>query len=460
MRPWWPLVAICLGTFLFLLDTTVLNVALPAIGTDLQAPLSGLQWVVNIYTLALAVLMLPFGSLADRFGARNVYVAGLTVFALASLGCALAPGTGLLIASRAVQGIGGAAMSVSAFALIGVVYRGPDRGTAMGVFGAVTGLGAAVGPMLGGVLTEYLSWRAAFLLNLPLVAGTVVLTLRVLGNDRRPRAHRVDLPGTVAFAVCAGALVHGLTRAGEDGWTPAGYASIALAAVALAVFVVLERRCAHPMLDVRLFGRASFAAVMLCVLASSAAFAALLFTSVWLQSDLGLGPVRAGLALMPLALTSFATSLVAGRTLRGTSPRLVVGTGLLLSGVGCALQSGLDATSTASSVALGLAVTGIGIGVMGPALSGAVFAAVPADRGGMAAGAMTTFRQLGPTLAVAVFGVLFRTGSGTAPAEGLDRVYVAAAAAGLIGAALAYTFVRAPARVAAAPVRRDVSTTR
>lgn len=167
MRPWWPLVAICLGTFLFLLDTTVLNVALPAIGSDLHAPLSGLQWVVNIYTLALAVLMLPFGSLADRFGARNVYVVGLTVFALASLCCALAPGTGLLIASRAVQGIGGAAMSVSTFALIGAVYRGPDRGTAMGVFGAVTGLGAAVGPMLGGVLTEYLSWRAAFLLNLP-----------------------------------------------------------------------------------------------------------------------------------------------------------------------------------------------------------------------------------------------------------------------------------------------------
>lgn len=460
MRPWWPLVAICLGTFLFLLDTTVLNVALPALGTDLHAPLSGLQWVVNIYTLALAVLMLPFGSVADRFGARNVYVAGLTVFALASLGCALAPDTGLLIASRAVQGVGGAAMSVSAFALIGAVYRGPDRGNAMGVFGAVTGLGAAVGPMLGGVLTQYLSWRAAFLLNLPLVAGTVALTLRVLANDRRPRGHRIDLPGTAAFAVCTGALVHGLTRAGEDGWTPTVYASIALAAAALVVFVVLECRCAHPMLDVRLFGRASFAAVMVCVLASSAAFAALLFTSVWLQSGLGLGPVRAGAALMPLALASFATSLIAGRTLHGTSPRLVVGTGLLLSGIGCALQSGLDATSTAGSAALGLAVTGIGIGLMGPAMAGAVFAAVPADRGGMAAGTMTTFRQLGPTLGIAVFGVLFRTGSGAAPAEGLNRVYVAAAAAGLIGAALAYVFVPKPALVAAAPVQREVRTTR
>ncbi|MEU6331299.1 MFS transporter [Streptomyces sp. NPDC047049] len=176
-------------------------------------------------------------------------------------------------------------------------------------------------------------------------------------------------------------------------------------------------------------------------------FAALLFTSVWLQSGLGLGPVRAGLALMPLALASFATSLIAGRTLHGRSPRLVVGAGLLLSGIGCALQSGLDATSTASSVALGLAVTGIGMGVMGPAMAGAVFAAVPADRGGMAAGAMTTFRQLGPTLCIAVYGVLFPTGSGTAPAEGLNRVYVAAAAVGLIGAALAYAFVPEPAPV-------------
>ncbi|MFF3763752.1 MFS transporter [Streptomyces sp. NPDC001922] len=458
MRTWWPLVAICLGTFMFLLDTTVLNVALPDIGTDLNAPLSGLQWVLNIYTLALAVLTLPFGSLADRFGARNVYVAGLTVFALASLTCALAPNTGLLIASRAVQGIGGAAMSVSTFALIGAVYRGPDRAQAMGVFGAVTGLGAAVGPMLGGVLTECLSWRAAFFLNLPLVAGTVALTLRVLGNDRRPEAHRIDLPGTAVFALCTGALVYGLTRAGEDGWTPTVYALIALAAAALVLFVVVERRCVQPMLDVRLFGRASFAAVMVCVLASAAAFAALLFTSVWLQSDLGLGPVRAGLALMPLALASFATSLIAGRTLHGTSPRLIVGTGLLLSGIGCALQSGLDAHSTASSVALGLAVTGIGVGMMGPAMAGAVFAAVPAERSGMAAGAMTTFRQLGPTLGIAVFGVLFRTGSGAAPVEGLNRVYVAAAAVGVIGAALAYTFVRKPAPVPTAPVRREVST--
>ncbi|MFE0102041.1 MFS transporter [Streptomyces sp. NPDC059009] len=455
MRKWWPLVAICLGTFMFLLDTTVLNVALPDIGADFSAPLSGLQWVMNVYTLVLAVLMLPFGSLADRVGPRTVYVAGLAVFAVASLGCALAPGTGVLVAARAVQGVGGAALSVATFALVVAVYRGPDLGRAMGVFGAFTGLGAAVGPMVGGVLTEWLSWRAAFYLNIPLALATLALTLRVLpARDRTPGvrrdAPRVDLPGTAAFALCAGSLTYALTTAGDDGLTPVAYAALALAALALALFVRLELRSPHPLLDVRLFRRRAFAAVMLCVLASSAAFAALLFTSVWLQSGLGLGPVRAGLALMPLALACFVASLVSGRALHGRSPRAVVGTGLLLSGVGCALQSGLDAGSSAGSLALGLAVTGAGVGLMTPAMAGAVFAAVPAERGGMAAGAMTTFRQLGPTLGVAAFGVLFRTGgadagaggAGASMAAGLSRVFLGAAGVGLAGAVLAFAFVR------------------
>ncbi|MYX07685.1 MFS transporter [Streptomyces sp. SID8375] len=453
MRKWWPLVAVCLGTFLFLLDTTVLSVVLPGTGEELDASLSALQWVANIYTLVLAVLMLTMGALVDRLGARTVYVVGLAVFGIASLVCGLAPDAGVLIAARGVQGIGGAAMAVTTFALIGSVYRGPDMGRAMGIFGAVTGLAAAVGPMLGGVLTQYLSWRAVFFLNLPLVAVTVALSLRVLAAGRPGTGRRIDLPGMAVFAACAGSLTYALTLAADEGWTsPAALGLLTLATLSLVVFTRIELRSGAPLLDVRLFSRASFSGVMMCVAASTAAFASLVYTSVWLQSGLGLGPVRAGLALMPLALASFATSLISGRRLHGRSPRAILATGLLLSGIGCALQAGLDADSSAGSLAAGLALTGIGVGLMGPAMGAAVFAALPPERGGMAAGAMTTFRQLGQTLGVAAFGLLFQHHGG-AMSEGLNRVLIAAAATGIIGSALACAFVPKPAAAKATGTR-------
>ncbi|GGX42785.1 MFS transporter [Streptomyces noursei] len=461
MRKWWPLVAVCLGTFMFLLDTTVLSVALPGIGEGLSTSLSALQWVANIYTLVLAVLTLTMGALVDRFGARTVYVAGLMVFGIASLVCGSAPNAGVLVTARGVQGIGGAAMAVTTFALIGAFYRGPDMGRAMGVFGAVTGLAAAVGPILGGVLTQYLSWRAVFFLNIPLVAVTVALSLRVLAPVRQSAGTRIDLPGMIAFALCAGSLTYAVTSAGEEGWTsPAVLSLLALAALALVVFARVELRSPAPLLDVRLFARTSFSAVMMCVVASTAAFAALVYTSVWLQSGLGLGPVRAGLALMPLALASFATSLISGRRLHGKSPRAILATGLLLSGIGCALQSGLDTGSSAGSLAAGLALTGVGVGLMGPTMGAAVFAALPPERGGMAAGAMTTFRQLGQTLGVAVFGVLFQQSVAALP-EALNRVLIAAAAAGIIGSVLACIFVPKPAAAnASVPARRDLTGSR
>ncbi|MFF2073705.1 MFS transporter [Kitasatospora sp. NPDC058162] len=450
MRTWWPLAAVCLGTFLFLLDTTVLSVALPAIGAGLSVPLSALPWVVDVYTLVLAVLMLPVGALTDRLGARAVYAAGLAVFGLASLACGAAPTVGVLIAARGVQGVGGAAMAVTTFALIGSVYRGPDLGRAMGVFGAVTGLAAALGPVLGGVLTEYAGWRSVFLVNLPLTVFTLLLSLRVLPGGRRrgvgsgsasgepaaarPGAGRIDLPGTLAFAVAAGALTWALSSAGVRAWIASAVAGIAVVA-----FVRIELRSSAPLLEPRLFARASFSAVLGCVLASTAAFAALVHTSVWLQSGLGLGPVRAALALTPLAAASGLTSLISGRRLHGRSPRAVLGTGLLLSALGCAAQAAADAGSSAGSLAFGLALTGVGVGLLGPAMGAAVFAALPPERAGTAAGAMATFRQLGQTLGVAGFGLLFLRG-GAATAEGLDRVLLAAAVVAGLGAVLGFVF--------------------
>jgi MFS family permease len=322
----------------------------------------------------------------------------------------------------------------------------------MAVFGAVTGLSAAIGPMLGGVLTEYLNWRAIFFLNAPLVVATIVLSSRVLERGRRPSGTRFDLAGVITFALGAGALTYGLT-AGQKGWT----AALAFAVLALTAFGYVEFRGRTPLLDVRLFARASFSAVMVCVLASTAAFAALVYTSIWLQSGLGLGPVRAGLALMPLALASFVTSLAGGRRLRGRSPRALLAWGLLLSGIGCALQAVPGANASAGTLAVGLAVTGVGVGLGGPAMGAAVFAALPPERSGMAAGAMTTFRQLGQTLGVAVFGALFqRHGAGTP--GGLNRVMIAAAVIGVIGSVLARAIAAKPAvERAAAPPTRDLT---
>ncbi|MEU9020045.1 MFS transporter [Actinomadura sp. NPDC048394] len=437
MRRWTPLAAVCLGSFMFILDTTIVAVALPSVASGLHTSLSGLQWVANVYTLVLAVLMLPAGSFADRYGHRAAYTAGLAIFAAASAGCALAPDAATLIAARAVQGIGGAAMAVTAFSLLGAVYQGPALGTAMGVWGAVSGLGGAAGPMLGGVLTAALGWRAIFLVNLPVTLLTLVLTVKAIGpGERAARPAALDPAGMALFAVCAGALTTALTWAGTDGWgAPPVLAGLGAALAALAAFVALELRRRHPMLDLRLFRDAAFSAVMICVLASSAAFACLIYTSIWLQSAVGLGPVRAGLALMPMALTTFAVSTVSGRRV---PPRTAVTGGLLLSGVGCALQAHLDGGSGASSITLGLVVTGAGVGLMIPAMGAAVMTAAPPERRGMAAGAMTTFRQLGQTLGVAALGVLFQNAPHDT-AKGLDHVYLAAAVTGLAAAALAFT---------------------
>ncbi|KAB2359468.1 MFS transporter [Actinomadura montaniterrae] len=437
MRRWTPLAAVCLGSFMFILDTTIVAVALPSVARGLHTSLSGLQWVANVYTLVLAVLMLPAGSLADRYGHRAAYTTGLVIFAAASAGCALAPDAATLVAARAVQGIGGAAMAVTAFSLLGAVYQGPALGTAMGVWGAVSGLGGAAGPMLGGALTAALGWRAIFLVNVPVTLLTLVLTVKAIGpGERAARPAALDPAGMALFAVCTGALTMALTWAGTDGWgSPRVLAGLGAALAALAAFVALELRRRHPMLDLRLFRDAAFSAVMICVLASSAAFACLIYTSIWLQSAVGLGPVRAGLALMPMALTTFAVSTVSGRRV---PPRTAVTGGLLLSGIGCALQAHLDGGSGASSITLGLIVTGAGVGLMIPAMGAAVMTAAPPERRGTAAGAMTTFRQLGQTLGVAALGVLFQNAPHDT-AKGLDHVYLAAAVTGLAAAALAFT---------------------
>jgi len=463
MRKWWPLVAVCLGAFMLLVDVTIVTVALPDMAGDLSASFSDLQWVMDVYALALAALLLGAGSLADLYGRRRVYVAGLLFFAAASLGCGLAPNAPALIAARAAQGLGGAALLATTMALLNSTYRGRDRGIAFGVWGAVNGAAAAAGPILGGLLTEHLDWRAIFLVNLPVTGLTIALTLAVVAESTRADGARPDPWGMLTFAVCAGAATYGLIVAGEHGFTAARtLLSFAVAAVALAAFVGVERRRREPMLDLTLFRRPSFVAVLLAgALLVASAFAVLAYTSVWMQSTLGLGPVRAGAALVPMAAAAFVASGLAGRFLTGLAPRLPLGIGMFVVGAGSGAQAVLDADSDAWAVLPGLVVVGIGVGVALPVLSAAVMAAVPVERGGMAAGALNTFRQLGYALGVAVLGLVFRDGMADggrdAVATGLNRAYLVAAAFGLVGGVLVLALVRENAPTHAPPAPEHAS---
>ncbi len=493
MRPWWPLVAICLGTFMLLVDVTIVNVALPSIAISLGSTFTALQWVIDGYALALAALLLVTGSLADRFGRRRLYLAGLAVFSVASLACGLAGSAVLLVAARVVQGAGAAAMFATTSALIAATYAGRRRGVAFGVWGAVNGLAAASGPLLGGLLTEAFGWPSIFLVNLPVAAVAVVLTLAVVPESTNPRAGAIDVPGAVTFTLAVAALVYGLIAGGDRGWgSGVTLAALALAVVALVAFVLVERRAVAPMLDLALFRRPSFVALMVAaLLAQGAAFAHLAYVSIWLQSVLGRTPIGAGLVLVPLSIASFVVSVLVGRVLHGLPPRIPVGAGLALVGVGVLLMAAVGPASGPGALTLGLVVLGIGVGLSTPVLVSAAIDAVPGPSAGTASAAVNTFRQLGLALGIAVLGTLFAAristvvSDGGAPelgdaltagqagrvlaaapptdragldglvhtafAAGLDRIFVVAGAGALVAAALVIALVRPPRAAAEAP---------
>ncbi|MCT9111644.1 MFS transporter [Streptomyces mirabilis] len=488
MRTWGPLTAVCLGTFMLLLDVTIAVVALPDMARALHASLSDLQWVIDGYALALAALLLGVGAAADILGRRRVHVAGVVLFAVASLLCGLASGPGMLVAARGLQGVGAAAMFATTLPLLGSVYQGRQRSTALGVWGAVSGGAAAVGPVLGGLLTEGPGWRWIFFVNLPVSVASVWLTLRVVPESRGPQGMRIDWAGTVAFACFAGATTYGVVRAGADGWTSGVVTgSFGTAALALVAFVLVERRVAHPLLDLSLLRKPAFVGVMAGALAfNGVAFGVIPYLSIWMQTVLGMSPVRGGLTLLPLTGATMVVAILAGKLLHGVPARLTIGGGLLLVGSGAFCQAVLDAGTSWTVLVPGLVLVGIGTGFVSPAIAGAALAAVPPERAGMAGGAVNTVRQLGYALGVAVFGTVLTSrmqdtlshdaahtlaggGAGAlrgplsehtlraAFASGLDSASVAAGVTGMVAGALVLVLVRTPRAVtdtAEAPAKR------
>ncbi len=406
---WWTLVAVCLGTFMLLLDVTIVNVALPDIQSSLHSSFSGLQWVVDAYALTLASLLLTAGSLADLYGRRLLYVVGLAGFTIASLLCGVAGSTLLLQLSRGVQGIGGAIMFSVSLALLADAFRGKDRGVAFGVWGAITGLAVAIGPLLGGALTSGLSWRWIFFVNLPIGIVAVVITVTKVSESKPPRARRPDWIGFVLFTTALASLVYGLIESNQRSFTDTRVLSCLIAAgVLMFLFIVAEARGRQPMFDLSLFRLPTFSGGAVAAFSMSASiFSLLLYLVLYLQDILGFSPFATGLRLLVISGGILATSTIAGRLTSHVPIRLLIGPGLLLVGVGLLLMRGLSVSSEWTHLLPGMIVAGAGIGMVNPPLASTAVGVVQPQQAGMASGINSTFRQVGIATGIALLGSLF-----------------------------------------------------
>ncbi len=406
---WWTLGAVCLGTFMLLLDITVINVALPDIQLALHSSFADLQWVVDAYALTLASLLLPAGSIADLYGRRILYLIGLSVFTIASALCGAATSTLVLQLSRGLQGVGGAIMFSVSLALLADAFRGKDRGVAFGVWGAITGLAVAIGPLLGGALTSGLSWRWIFFINLPVGVIAVVITLTRVAESRVQGARRPDIPGFVVFALALSSLVYGLIESNERSFSDARVIGCLVAAgVLLIVFIVLEARLPHPMFDLKLFRLPTFSGAAVAAFGLSASiFSMLLYLVLYLQDVLGYSAFDTGLRLLVVSGGILLTTPIAGRLSSRVPVRLLIGPGLLLVGVGLLLMRGLDSGSQWTHLIPGMIIGGAGVGMVNPPLASTAVGVVTPDRAGMASGINSTFRQVGIATGIALLGTLF-----------------------------------------------------
>ena len=409
-RKWWTLIAVSVATFMLLLDITVVNVALPSIRRELGASFTDLQWVVDAYTLTLAALVLTAGSLADRLGRRRLFGAGLAIFSAASLLCALAPDPTFLNLARAVQGVGGAVMFAVSLALIAQEFKaGRERGMAMGAYGATIGIAVAIGPLIGGALTDGLGWRSIFYLNVPIGLAAIAITYLRLRESRDPNATRVDWLGVASFSAALFCLVLALVRGNHEGWGSALIVSLfAGATVLLVAFIVIERRVAEPMLPLGLFGRRAFTGVQLAAFAiSGSMFALFLYLTLYLQNYLGYSPLQAGIRYLPITVASFIAAPIAGVLLSRVQARVLLCVGLAGVGLGLLLMADIHASSHWTTLLAGFLIAGAGIGLVNPVIADVAVSVVAKERSGMAAGVNDTFRQVGVSVGIAVWGAIF-----------------------------------------------------
>jgi EmrB/QacA subfamily drug resistance transporter len=411
-RKWWTLAAVTFGLFMIMLDNTVVNVALPAMQDDLGISQSGLEWVVNAYALTFGVLLLTGGKLADLIGRRMVFIVGLVIFTVSSLACGIATGSAMLIAARTIQGVGAALMNPATLSIITATFPPRQRGTAIGIWAGVSAMALAIGPLVGGILTEKINWSWIFFINVPIgVVGIVAARLFI--DESRDTSHeqRLDLPGLVSSGIGLFAISYALISTNHHSWTSPLVLSMFVVGVgALGIFVLLEMRQRLPMLDLSLFRDATFAganAVML--LTGVAMFGIFFFNSLFFQRIIGWSAIQTGAIFLPMTVLIMFFAPAAGKFSDRIGSRWLMASGMLLLTGSLLLFARLTQTSNFWDVLPGLILGGIGMALVMTPTTAAAMGSVPVDKAGVGSAVINSMRQVGGSLGIAVLGAVVAT---------------------------------------------------
>jgi EmrB/QacA subfamily drug resistance transporter len=414
-KKWWTLGAVSIGLFMIMLDNTVVNVALPAMQTSLHIGLSELEWVVTGYALTFAAFMLTGGKLADLLGRRLIFMVGLAVFTGASLACALAPSGGFLIGARVVQGLGGALMNPATLSIITATFPPRQRGTAIGIWAGVSAMALAIGPLVGGLLTEHVNWNWIFYINVPIgVAGLLAIPLFI--DESRDTSHeqRPDVPGLIASGVGLFSLTYAFIESNNYGWgAPRILAAFAVAAVSLVAFVFLERHQRLPMLDLSLFRNRTFSGANTAMLfVGLAMFGTFFYLSLYMQNVLRYSPVETGASFLPMTCLIILIAPRAGKLSDRFGSRWLVGGGMTLLAVMLLYYSTFGAHESFWAILPGLLIGGIGMGSTMTPVTAAAMSAVPVDKAGVGSAVLNSGRQVGGSLGIAVMGAIVASSAG------------------------------------------------
>jgi EmrB/QacA subfamily drug resistance transporter len=448
-RKWLTLAAVSVGLFMIMLDNTVVNVALPSIEADLNADLSELQWIVTGYALTFAALLLVGGKIADAYGRRLIFVIGIGVFTLASLLCGLADSSEMLIGARVLQGAGAAQMNPATLSIIAVTFPPRERGTAIGIWAGVSALALAIGPLVGGLITEHLHWSWIFFINVPIGILGVAASFLLIDESRDETHERLDLPGLATSGLGLFALTYGLIEANTYGWTsPRIIGSFTVSALLLTAFVLLERHQRAPMLPLELFRNKTYTgANLVMLLVALAMFGVFFFVSLYMQNVLGYTPVEAGAAFLPMTLLIILVAPLAGKTTDRFGSRGLMTMGMTLIALQLALFSQLGADAAYWQLLPSLLIGGVGMALTMTPSAAAATRAVPVEKAGVGSAVLNSARQVGGTMGIAVMGAIVAAqvdGAWSTEAfmQGFEQALLVAAGIAAFGAVVAFALVR------------------
>jgi EmrB/QacA subfamily drug resistance transporter len=463
-RKWFTLAAVSFGLFMIMLDNTVVNVALPSIQADLGGGLSELQWVVAGYALTFAALMLIGGKVADAYGRRLIFVIGIAVFTLASLACGLADSSNELIGARIFQGVGAALMNPATLSIIAATFPPRQRGTAIGIWAGVSALALAIGPLVGGLLTEHADWSWIFFVNIPVGIVAIGASFLFIDESRDETHERLDLPGLATSAIGLFALTYALIEANTYGWTSTRIlGSFAVAALALVAFVLLEKHQRAPMLPLELFRNPTYTgANIVILLVALAMFGIFFFMSLYMQTILGYSAVQTGAAFLPLTVLIILVAPIAGKASDRIGSRGLMTTGMVLISAQLVYFSRLGLNATFWDLLPAFLVGGVGMALTMTPSAAAATRNVPVDKAGVGSAVLNASRQVGGSLGIAIMGAIVALEAGgrrtpEAFIDGFQSALMVAAGIAAAGAVVAFALVRPHEGAGREPRRSEVT---